>query len=70
MQGNLFRKFKDVILGYKHVSSINDDDTDKESPSRENLRKGILLENTGSLDNGPSVVTSKKGLTWADVVKR
>ena len=70
LQGNLFRKFRDVVLGYKHISSLNDDDNTKESSSQERVGKGILRENAGSLDNGPSVVTSNKGVTWADVVKR
>ena len=70
LQGNLFRKFRDVVLGYKHISSLNDDDNTEESSSQERVGKGILRENAGSLDNGPSVVTSNKGVTWADVVKR
>ena len=34
------------------------------------VKKDILQENTGSLVNGPSVVTSDKCVSWADVVKR
>ena len=68
LQGNLFRKFRDVVLGYKHISSLDVDDSE-ESSSQERVRKGILRENIKSLDDGPSVVTSKKSLSWADVVK-
>jgi len=31
--------------------------------------KGFLRENNKGLDDGPSVVTSKKSLSWTDVVK-
>ena len=69
LQGNLFRKFRDVVLGYKHISSLDVEDNSEESSSQERVGKGFLRENNEGLDDGPSVVTSKKGLSWADVVK-
>ena len=42
-QGNLFRKFRSVVLGYEHISSL---DIDKEkSSSQERVEKSILWEN-------------------------
>ena len=35
----------------------------------DHVGKGFLRENNKGLDDGPSVVTSKKSLSWADVVK-
>lgn len=69
LQGNLFRKFRDVVLGYKHISSLDVEDNSEESSSQERVGKGFLRENNKGLDDGPSVVTSKKSLSWADVVK-
>ena len=37
LQGNLFRKLRDVVLGYKHISELHDND--KESSTKERVRK-------------------------------
>jgi hypothetical protein len=50
LQGALFRKFRDIVLGYKHISTLHD--CDEESSSQERVGKCIP---EGS-DDGPSVV--------------
>ena len=62
LQGNLFRKFRDVVLGYNHISSL--DDTEEESSSQERVGSSILKGNYVRSDDGPSAVS------WSDVVKR
>ena len=66
LQGNLFRKFRDVVLGYKHISSL--DMNAEESSSQERVSRGNMAGILKRSDNGPSVVRTKKSLTWADVV--
>jgi hypothetical protein len=72
LQGALFRKFRDIILGYKHISTLHDDD--EESSPQERVRKDI---SKGS-DNGPSVVSNGPSVvgkadtevvSYAEVVK-
>ena len=68
LQGNLFRKFRSVVMGYEHISSL---DIDKEkSSSQERVGKSILRENTKRPDDRTSVVQGAKSLTWAEVVMR
>ena len=62
LQANLFRKFRDVVLGYYHISSLQD--TEEESSSQERVGNGIPDRNYVRPDDGPSVVS------WADRVKR
>ena len=69
LQGNLFRKLRDVVMGYKHISSLYSNA--KESLSQEcveNDGKDVLRENIRRAINGPFVVTNGKNKTWADVV--
>jgi hypothetical protein len=54
LQGALFRKFRDIVLGYKHISTLNEDEED--SSSQERVRKGVSGETILRSDNGPSVV--------------
>jgi len=61
LQGALFRKFRDIVLGYKHISTLNEDDED--SSSQERVRKGVSGETVKRSDDGPSVVS------YAEVVK-
>jgi hypothetical protein len=37
LQGNLFRKFRDVILGHKHIDSLKDTRYPSPTPSRERV---------------------------------
>ena len=61
LQGALFRKFRDIVLGYKHISTLNEDDED--SSSQERVRKDVSGETVKRPDEGPSVVT------YAEAVK-
>ena len=70
LQGNLFRKFKAVIMGYKHIDSL------KESvpiPSQERVGKDRLEEMRNGID-GPSTVVGRSEMptkvTYADVVRK
>ncbi len=68
LQGNLSCKFRDVVLGYKHINSL--DMTNEESSSQERVSsENMMAENIKGSDNGPSVVRTKKSLTWVDIVK-
>ena len=70
LQGSLFRKFRDVVLGYKHISSLHDT-IPEQTLAQERVEKGkngILREN----DNRPNDGTSGKDgktVSWADVVR-
>jgi hypothetical protein len=61
LQGALFRKFRDIVLGYKHISTLNEDDED--SSSQEHVGKGVSGETVKRSDDGPSVVS------YAEAVK-
>ena len=45
LQGSLFRKFRDVVLGYKHISSLYHDITREKPLCQERVGSGILAEN-------------------------
>ena len=77
LQGRLFRKFRDVVLGYKHISTLVDEE---ESPSQERVGKGIpegipegsgdgISSNGGSANDGSDDSTNEKRVTWAEIVK-
>ena len=72
LQGNLFRKFRDVVLGYKHISSLYSES--EQTLAQERVGKGekdILRENINRPNDGTSDGTSdgrKKKVTWVDVV--
>ena len=68
LQGNLFRKFRSVVMGYEHISSLDIDE--EKSSSQERVGKSILRENTKRPDDRTSVVQGAKALTWAEVVMR
>ena len=78
LQGNLFRVFRDVILGYVHVSSLNDDGM--ETSDEERVRRDELRGETEEKDEAvETVITSddpnpngnkEKVITWADIVSR
>ena len=45
LQGNLFKKFRDVIQGYKHMNTLRDFQ-DEETPSQERVRNGESEDST------------------------
>ncbi len=60
LQGQLFRKFRDVVLGYKHIDTL--EDTEEESSSQERVESS-RDSNYRRPDDSPSTVW------WADVVR-
>ena len=58
LQGSLFRKFRDVVLGYKHVDTL---DTAPDSAAQERVGERPA-------DAGSAPKESKK-VSWADVVR-
>ena len=64
LKGSLFRKFRDVILGYKHISSLYHS-TEEDSSTKECVGGNNNVVNVRpSVDkHHPTVVT------WADVVR-
>ena len=64
LQGSLFRKFRDVILGYKHISSLYH--SNEEDSSTQERVEG----NQNGINVRPSVVKHHPTVvTWADVVR-
>ncbi|CAJ1957919.1 unnamed protein product [Cylindrotheca closterium] len=64
LQGNLFRKLRDVVLGYKHIDSLFQTE---ESSSQERVGSQDQREDYVSSDDSPSEV---KKMSWADVVRK
>ena len=50
--GSLFRKFRDVILGYKHISSLDEVDGNKLSEERVKNEEESANGNLAIIDNG------------------
>ena len=68
LQGNLFRTFRDIVMGYKHIMSLHDDRSNSENvSSQERVRKNDSCKTV----NGSETVLSleNKHVSWADVVK-
>jgi len=63
LQGKLFRKFRDIILGYKHIREL--DNEDEEITSEERVRSNMELTTVKTSVNGPSC---DETISWADVV--
>jgi hypothetical protein len=62
LQGALIRKFRDVVLGHKHISTLNDDDEESSSQkrvgnaiSKGNVKRSQRSDNVKRYDDGPSV---------------
>ena len=78
LQGGLFKKFRDIILGYKHISTL--EDNGEESPFQERIGSSVSRGNHFRPGDSPSVATDvqdpsfanavRKKVTFADVVKR
>ena len=50
--GSIFRKFRDVILGYKHISSLDEVDGIKISEERIKNKEESAYGNLAIIDNG------------------
>ena len=79
LQGSLFRKFRDVVLGYEHINTLINDE--KIVPLQERVRNGVLekiIEN-GVLEKNEicdeNVIfkarngKEKNNIPWADIVR-
>ena len=71
----MFRLFRDIILGYKHISELNT--IDEKLLSEERVRNDILLEMViiddtyeGETSSKPTVANKEKIIMWTDVVKK
>ena len=71
LQGSLFRTFRDIILGYKHISEleIGDDTKAETTVAQERVGKGNVIKNVNGANDTTSDKGEKKGVSWADVVK-
>jgi hypothetical protein len=69
LQGSLFRKFRDVVMGHKHIDSLK---TPMPTPSQERVGKDNLIK---IVRNGPDGQTTDKNVseptirTYAEAVK-
>ena len=76
LQGSQFIKLRDVVLGYKHISSLEEANGD--IPNEERVRfsqdSGSGNKSIGALNEGQTVGdeehVDKKNVTWADIVAR
>jgi len=72
LQGNLFRKFRDVILGYKHVDTLKmtipSSNEERVEDKRPDDGKAIISVND-IYDKSSTDVEEKQRTSWADVVK-
>jgi len=68
LQGKLFHRFRDVIMGWKHISTLKD-----EVPSSPKERVGDMDESgpvTETVQSGPATETVQKPLrTYAQALK-
>ena len=73
LEGNLFRKFRDVLLGQAHVDSLARNFVD---PLKERVGDSVTVHHennaTGIVDTGNSgtVPDTVAKVTWVDVVKK
>jgi hypothetical protein len=67
LQGSLFRKFRDIVMGYKHIDSLKH--VDEELPLQERVGRNVHGEEFNSSGNYPSSEKKKK-VTWADIVRK
>ena len=79
LQGNLFRNFRDVILGYVHIQTLFHDD--EQSSSQERVSKDNIGGHCEELNdmhqrhvdeekNMDKSEPQNKGVTWADIIKK
>ena len=70
LQGNLFRKFRDIILGYKHIDTLHEEhDENVDLSPQERVRKENSYKTVNGDDENPSLkCDSRKAVTWAEIV--
>jgi hypothetical protein len=67
LQGALFRKFRDVILGYKHISTLSEP-VDTVAQERVGERPTDGDSSASEIEGTEKDTLQQKKLTWADVV--
>ena len=70
LQGSLFRKFWDVIMGHKHIDSLKETPP---TPSQERVGKGNLVRKGGYEANGQKTdgkAQEPTDVTYANIVRR
>ena len=79
LQGTLFEKFRDVIMGYKHISTLSTQfkervgDSKSEDNFKSNDKEGLIVNGGTGLShdgNGRNPTSTKRKVTFCDVVKR
>ena len=75
LQGSLFRLFRDIILGFKHISELDNisEKLSSEECVRKDLPLGTVIRDKASEKYTllkPTVNENNKTITWADVVRR
>ena len=75
LQGNLFRLFRDIILGHKHISELNaiDEKLSSEERVRNDISPRAVITDIAyerETSSKPAVINKEKIVTWADVVKK
>ena len=71
LQGTLFRKLRDVVMGYKHIDSLHESNGESSAKERVRNETKTKKEMVMAANNSPSVVKVKKDskkMTWAEVV--
>ena len=69
LQDGLFKKFWDIVLGYKHISNLHEDD--EYSLSQERVGKDVFEGNVKQSDDSPSVVGSaQRSMRYAEAVSK
>ena len=68
LQGSLFRRFRDFILGYIHIEWLNEET--EESLTNERVEKNVIAKTVTTVHDSPSLYQRKeKTVTYADAVK-
>ncbi len=70
LQGSLFRKLRDVIMGHKHINSLKETTT---SPSQERVGQKNMTEIVRNGDDGQKTdqrAREPMNTTYADIVRK
>jgi hypothetical protein len=71
LQGALFTKFRDVLLGYEHVDSLTLDPTSMlEERVGDTVKRATGRGTDGTVDEFTDVLKDGTGVTWADIVRK
>ena len=68
LQGKLFRRFRDVIMGHKHISTLMSMDLTKSTP-KERVEKNTSTTNTNQTRTTKGIEGNSKNKSYAEVVR-